>query len=138
MVRGQKVGGEDEGEDVDEKEEEDEEEGESESESEEEEEESGATGMEMESDPAGESCIASVTADFAMQNVLLQMGLRLVTPDGRRIKEVNCWVLRCSACRATTREVSPPPFLTPKPHSHTPQHGGSRGVKPLHFGLPQV
>lgn len=99
------VGGEDEGEDVDEKEEEDEEEGESESESEEEEEESGATGMEMESDPAGESCIASVTADFAMQNVLLQMGLRLVTPDGRRIKEVNCWVLRCSACRATTREM---------------------------------
>eukprot|EP00873_Tetraselmis_striata_P011824 jgi/Tetstr1/432088/TSEL_021559.t1 len=52
-----------------------------------------------------ESCISSITADFAMQNVLLQMGLRLVTPDGRRIREVNCWVLRCSACRATTREM---------------------------------
>jgi len=52
-----------------------------------------------------ESCIASVTADFAMQNVLLQMGLRLVTPDGRRIREMHCWVLRCSACQTTSREI---------------------------------
>ena len=57
------------------------------------------------SGPAFESNVASVTADFAMQNVLLQMGLRLVTPDGRRIKEVHTWVLRCSACLTTTREV---------------------------------
>ncbi len=58
-------------------------------------------------EPSFESNVASVTADFAMQNVILQMGLRLVTPDGRRIKEVHTWVLRCSACLATTREVHP-------------------------------
>uniref|UniRef100_A0A061S2A5 RNA-binding protein NOB1 n=1 Tax=Tetraselmis sp. GSL018 TaxID=582737 RepID=A0A061S2A5_9CHLO len=52
-----------------------------------------------------ESCIVSVTADFAMQNVLLQMGLRLATPDGRRVRKMQTWVLRCSACRTVTREV---------------------------------
>eukprot|EP00951_Prasinocladus_malaysianus_P017991 scaffold142716_cov52-Prasinocladus_malaysianus.AAC.1 len=53
-----------------------------------------------------ESCISSVTADFAMQNVLLQIGLRLVTPDGRRVKKIHTWILRCSACRSITQEVS--------------------------------
>ena len=39
-----------------------------------------------------------MTADFAMQNVLLQMGLSLVGVDGKRIQRVKTWVLRCHAC----------------------------------------
>ncbi len=39
-----------------------------------------------------------MTADFAMQNVLLQMGLSLVGVDGKRIERVKTWVLRCHAC----------------------------------------
>ncbi|TFK43741.1 Nin one binding Zn-ribbon like-domain-containing protein [Crucibulum laeve] len=39
-----------------------------------------------------------MTADFAMQNVLLQMGLNLVSIDGKRIEKVKSWVLRCHAC----------------------------------------
>ncbi|KAF8551480.1 hypothetical protein OG21DRAFT_1417902 [Imleria badia] len=39
-----------------------------------------------------------MTADFAMQNVLLQMGLTLVGTEGRRIQKVKTWVLRCHAC----------------------------------------
>jgi RNA-binding protein NOB1 len=39
-----------------------------------------------------------MTADFAMQNVLLQMELNLVNVDGKRIKKVKTWVLRCHAC----------------------------------------
>ncbi|KIJ69972.1 hypothetical protein HYDPIDRAFT_77681 [Hydnomerulius pinastri MD-312] len=39
-----------------------------------------------------------MTADFAMQNVLLQMGLTLVGTEGRRIQKVKSWVLRCHAC----------------------------------------
>ncbi len=35
--------------------------------------------------PNTTSNVLSVTADFAMQNVLLQMGLRLVTPNGKQI-----------------------------------------------------
>ncbi|PPQ64613.1 hypothetical protein CVT24_008350 [Panaeolus cyanescens] len=46
-------------------------------------------------DPIGTGCM---TADFAMQNVLLQMGLNLVGLEGKRIEKVKNWVLRCHAC----------------------------------------
>lgn len=41
---------------------------------------------------------ACMTSDFAMQNVLLQMGLNLVGIEGKRIEKVKTWVLRCHAC----------------------------------------
>lgn len=53
--------------------------------------------------PAGavvDSTVAILTADFAMQNVILQMGLKLLTPDGRRIRRLSRWTLRCTACGA--------------------------------------
>ncbi len=53
------------------------------------------------------SSVAIITADFAMQNVIMQMGLRLVTPDGRRITRLSCWVLRCSACFTVTKVCGP-------------------------------
>ncbi len=42
--------------------------------------------------------VGCMTADFAMQNVLLQMGLSLVGMEGRKIQKVKTWVLRCHAC----------------------------------------
>jgi RNA-binding protein NOB1 len=42
--------------------------------------------------------VACMTVDYAMQNVLLQMGLNLVGTEGRRIASVKSWVLRCHAC----------------------------------------
>ncbi|KAH8094839.1 Nin one binding Zn-ribbon like-domain-containing protein [Cristinia sonorae] len=42
--------------------------------------------------------VGCMTADFAMQNVLLQMGLSLVGVEGKRIEKVKTWVLRCHAC----------------------------------------
>jgi len=42
--------------------------------------------------------VGCMTADFAMQNVLLQMGLNLVSTEGKRIDRVKSWVLRCHAC----------------------------------------
>ena len=41
---------------------------------------------------------ACATADYAMQNVLLQLGLRLVGVDGLVIARTKRWVLRCGAC----------------------------------------
>lgn len=58
---------------------------------------------EAEDAAAAQSSVASVTADFAMQNVILQMGLRLVAPNGMRIKQLSRWVLRCSACFKITK-----------------------------------
>ena len=50
--------------------------------------------------------VACATHDFAMQNVLLQVGLNLVSQDGKRISTVKTWVLRCYACFKTTRTMS--------------------------------
>lgn len=41
---------------------------------------------------------ACTTTDFAMQNVLLQMGLVLLSVDGMQIRRLKSWVLRCGAC----------------------------------------
>ncbi|KAK0542864.1 20S-pre-rRNA D-site endonuclease nob1 [Tilletia horrida] len=46
----------------------------------------------------GPLTVACMTADYAVQNVLLQMGLSLVSADGMRITKVKSWVLRCHAC----------------------------------------
>lgn len=46
--------------------------------------------------PAIDSSVMIYTADFPMQNVLLQMGLRLVAKDGRRIS-------RCNVCSCAMR-----------------------------------
>eukprot|EP00833_Pecoramyces_ruminatium_P002693 jgi/Orpsp1_1/1176725/evm.model.c7180000058752.2 len=42
--------------------------------------------------------VACMTADFAMQNVLLQMNLKILSVDGMIIKRLKNWVLRCHAC----------------------------------------
>jgi RNA-binding protein NOB1 len=50
--------------------------------------------------------VGCVTTDFAMQNVLLQMGINLVSVDGRRvIRRVRRYVLRCQSCTEVTREL---------------------------------
>lgn len=46
--------------------------------------------------------VACVTTDFAMQNVLKQMGLNVVALDGRLIRELRTFILRCYACFKTT------------------------------------
>ncbi|KAJ2358308.1 20S-pre-rRNA D-site endonuclease nob1 [Coemansia sp. RSA 2618] len=49
--------------------------------------------------------VACVTSDFAMQNVMLKMGIQLVTPDGVRVQQLRTWVLRCHACFALTGDM---------------------------------
>ncbi|BAT73091.1 uncharacterized protein HKW66_Vig0014350 [Vigna angularis] len=52
-----------------------------------------------------ESSVACVTGDFAMQNVLLQMGLRLRAPGGTQIHQLHRWILKCHACYTVTAEI---------------------------------
>lgn len=54
--------------------------------------------------PGWQSSVAMVSADFAMQNVALQAGLRLLTRDGRLIARLARYALRCGACFNVTRE----------------------------------
>lgn len=72
--------------------------------------------------PESDSRVISVTADFSMQNVILQMGLRLVAPNGQRVTRLSRWVLRCSACTHISK-VSPELLdlnLTPFPANLQP------------------
>eukprot|EP01018_Ginkgo_biloba_P033780 Gb_33378 [translate_table: standard] len=55
--------------------------------------------------PFSESTVACATRDFAMQNVLLQMGLRLLSPNGVRVRQLHRWALKCHACNGVTAEV---------------------------------
>nr|CAI5827791.1 unnamed protein product [Callosobruchus analis] len=46
--------------------------------------------------------VACMTTDFAMQNVLKQMNLNVTSLDGRLIKHLRTYILRCYACFKTT------------------------------------
>lgn len=46
--------------------------------------------------------VACITTDFAMQNVLKQMNLNVSALDGRMIKQLRTFVLRCYTCFKTT------------------------------------
>ncbi|XP_044761214.1 RNA-binding protein NOB1 [Coccinella septempunctata] len=46
--------------------------------------------------------VACMTTDFAMQNVLKQMNLNVAALNGRVIKQVRTFILRCYACFKTT------------------------------------
>ncbi|CAB1110672.1 unnamed protein product [Ectocarpus sp. CCAP 1310/34] len=46
-----------------------------------------------------------VTTDFAMQNVILQVGLPLLSLDGMAVHRVKQWILRCAACFKTCTEM---------------------------------
>lgn len=48
--------------------------------------------------PAEDARVACVTTDYSMQNVLIQMNLRVMSIDGLLVRTVKQWVLRCSAC----------------------------------------
>ena len=48
-----------------------------------------------------------MTSDFAMQNVALQIGIPLLTPDGQRINHLKTFVQECFACLSIERD----PFL---------------------------
>lgn len=49
---------------------------------------------------------AVLTTDFAMQNVILQINLNLLSPSLTRVKHLKTFVLRCHACFQVTKEMS--------------------------------
>lgn len=42
--------------------------------------------------------VSCMTTDYAMQNILLQMGLQLISTTGYQIQSIRRWVLRCVGC----------------------------------------
>lgn len=50
--------------------------------------------------------VATITGDYAMQNVLLQMNLNLLSPTLNRIRNIRTFVLRCHACFNIVKDTS--------------------------------
>lgn len=49
--------------------------------------------------------VACITTDYAMQNVMLQMKLRLMTIEGRAVTTIRRFVLKCDACGTMTKKL---------------------------------
>ena len=50
--------------------------------------------------------VATITGDFAMQNVLLQMNLNLLSPSMLRVTHLKTYILRCHACFEKTKDMA--------------------------------
>ncbi|XP_019360892.1 PREDICTED: RNA-binding protein NOB1 isoform X2 [Gavialis gangeticus] len=50
--------------------------------------------------------VGCLTTDFAMQNVLLQMGLHVLAVNGMLIRQARNYVLRCHGCFKTTSDMT--------------------------------
>lgn len=50
--------------------------------------------------------VATLTTDFAMQNVLLLMNLNLLSPSLTRIQHLRTYILRCHACFLQLKDLS--------------------------------
>jgi RNA-binding protein NOB1 len=61
-------------------------------------------GRSAEEDPLGAGfCCGVLTADYAMQNVIMQMGMRVLAVDGSLVvRGLKRWVVRCHACFAVS------------------------------------
>ncbi|KAK6440054.1 20S-pre-rRNA D-site endonuclease nob1 [Oleoguttula sp. CCFEE 5521] len=49
--------------------------------------------------------VAVITTDFAMQNVILQMNLNLLSSSLQRVRHVRSTVMRCQACFLVTKQM---------------------------------
>ena len=63
------------------------------------------TNNDDEDEESEEIIVACLTSDFAMQNVLKQLHLNVLSTDGLLIKETKTWILRCYACFKTTPKM---------------------------------
>ena len=62
-----------------------------------------STLREWSKDAAGEVKVACMTRDFAMQNVLKKLNLHIASVDGKLIRSLRSYVLRCHACFEITK-----------------------------------
>jgi hypothetical protein len=55
--------------------------------------------------PPAETLVGCITTDYAMQSVLLQLGLKLLSVEGLLLRSIKQWVLRCSGCFTEHRQL---------------------------------
>lgn len=50
--------------------------------------------------------VAVLTTDFSMQNMLLSMGLNLISPSMQQVRNIKTYILRCHACFEQTKDMT--------------------------------
>lgn len=50
--------------------------------------------------------VATITTDYAMQNVLLQMGLNLLSTSIQQVRHIRTYILRCYACFEKIKDMT--------------------------------
>jgi len=50
--------------------------------------------------------VATITTDYAMQNVLLQMGLNLLSASIQQVRHIRTYILRCYACFEKVKDMT--------------------------------
>jgi len=50
--------------------------------------------------------VAIMTSDFAMQNVIIQLGIKLLATDGMAITRAKRFVLECFACKNICKDTT--------------------------------
>jgi len=65
----------------------------------------GDDGSEQQLDVSVVKC-GCLTTDFAMQNVLIQMGLSVISVDGRLIRQARNYILKCYGCNKETSNMA--------------------------------
>jgi len=65
-----------------------------------------ATSSTIQSPEPSKMQVGILTTDFAMQNVILQINLNLLSPTLTRVKHLKTFVLRCHACFQVTKDMS--------------------------------
>jgi RNA-binding protein NOB1 len=63
-------------------------------------------GVHIENEKEVDIEVACLTTDFAMQNVLLQMNMNLLSVDGISIKKVQKWIKHCYACQKICKDIN--------------------------------
>jgi RNA-binding protein NOB1 len=64
------------------------------------------SGVSLKESEAKQLSSATMTTDYAMQNVLLQLQLSLISPSMQRINTLRTYVMRCHACFLVTKEMT--------------------------------
>merc|ERR1719447_1750532 len=55
-------------------------------------------GIDEENLTLGESSVGCITLDYHMQNAMIQMGLRVLSLNGKSIRNIRYWMKRCYGC----------------------------------------
>ena len=50
--------------------------------------------------------VVCMTADYTMQNVMMQMGIRVMSTDGKMIRKIMKWMLKCVICQEQIFDMS--------------------------------